>query len=100
MDVFSTKRSYMVKILFIIYLLSFLGATYNHAMDLFTYGLFPYQRLNTSVPLWLNIYWTVLTLIDPLAMALLLYCIDIGLVLYGVVIISDVYINLNSIKFS
>lgn len=83
----------MVKILLIIYLLSFLGATYNHAVDLFTYGLFPYQRLNSNVPPWLNIYWTVLTFVDPLAMALLLYCIDVGLVMYGVVIISDVCIN-------
>lgn len=93
MKVFSTKKSYVLKILLIVYLLSFLGATYNHAMDLIKYGLFPYQRLNSSVPVWLNIYWTLLTLIDPLAMALLLYCIDVGLVLYGVVIISDVCIN-------
>jgi len=62
-------------------------------MDLFTYGLFPYQRLNTIVPLWLNIYRTVLTLIDPLAIVLLVWFIDVGLVLYGVVIISDVLIN-------
>ncbi len=62
-------------------------------MDLLTYELFPYQRLNTSVPLWLNVYWTVLTLIDPLAIVLLVWFIDVGLVLYGVVIISDVLIN-------
>jgi len=93
MDVFSTKKNYMVKILLIVYVLSFLGATYNHAMDLVTYGLFPYQRLNSSVPLWLNIYWTVLTLIDSLAIVLLVWFIDVGLVLYGVVIISDVLIN-------
>ncbi len=92
-DVFSVKKSYALKIMLIIYLLSFLGATYNHAMDLIKYGLFPYQRLNSNVPVWLNIYWTLLTFIDPLAIVLLLYFIDVGLVLYGVVIVSDVLIN-------
>ena len=92
-DVFSVKKFYSLKIMLIIYLLSFLGATYNHAMDLIKYGIFPYQRLNSNVPVWLNIYWTLLTFIDPLAMVLLLYSINIGLVLYGVVIVSDVLIN-------
>lgn len=92
-DVFSVKKSYTLKILLIIYLLSFLGATYNHVMDLIKFGLFPYQRLNSNVPIWLNIYWTLLTLVDPLAIVLLLYFIDVGLVLYGVVIVSDVLIN-------
>jgi len=52
-DVFSVKKSYTLKILLIIYLLSFLGATYNHVMDLIKFGLFPYQRLNSNVPIWL-----------------------------------------------
>ena len=92
-DVFSVKKSYTLKILLIIYLLSFLGATYNHVMDLIKFGFFPYQRLNSNVPVWLNIYWTLLTLVDPLAIVLLLYFIDVGLVLYGMVIVSDVLIN-------
>jgi hypothetical protein len=92
-EVFSVKKSYALKIMLIIYLLSFLGATYNHAIDLIKYGFFPYQRLNSNVPVWLNIYWTLLTFIDPLAIVLLLYSINIGLVLYGVVIVSDVLIN-------
>lgn len=92
-DVFSVKKSYALKILLIIYLLSFLGATYNHVMDLIKFGFFPYQRLNSNVPVWLNIYWTLLTLVDPLAIVLLLYFIDVGLVLYGMVIVSDVLIN-------
>lgn len=92
-DIFTVKKSYVLKILLIIYLLSFLGATYNHAMDLIKYGLFPYQRLNSNVPVWLNIYWTLLTIFDPLAIIFLLYSLNMGLVLYGVVIVSDVLIN-------
>ena len=92
-DVFKRKDEYLIKILLLIYILSFLGATYNHIMDLFKYGLFPYQKINQNVSLFLNIYWTMLTLFDFIAILVLVFFIDIGLLLYGIIIISDVIIN-------
>ena len=62
-------------------------------MDLKTYGLFPYQRLNDNVSLLLNIYWTLLTLIDPMAIVLFFFYIDLGLLVYALVLLSDVIVN-------
>jgi hypothetical protein len=91
--VFKERNEYLIKAILIIYILSFLGATYNHTMDLVNYGLFPYQKLNPNVSLFLNIYWTMLTIIDLLAIILLIFYIDMGLLMYGLIILSDVIIN-------
>ena len=93
LNVFKTKKEYLLKLLLLFYIFSFLGATYNHTMDLVKYGLFPYQKLNNNVSLLLNIYWTMLTIFDFLAIIVLFYYIDIGLLLYGLIILSDVIIN-------
>jgi len=92
-EVFSARNATLFKLFLIVYTASFLGATYNHVMDLILHGLFPYQRLNDSVSFLLNVYWTLLTIVDPLAIILLWISIDLGLVAYGLVIISDVIIN-------
>jgi len=93
LEVFAAKDARLLKVLLIVYVASFLGATYNHGMDLILHGLFPYQRLNSAVSPFLNAYWTLLTLLDPLAILLLWFSIDLGLVAYGLVILSDVLIN-------
>lgn len=93
LEVFKAKDAGLLKLFLIVYVASFLGATYNHAMDLFLHGLFPYQRLNSAVSPFLNAYWTLLTFLDPLAILLLCFSIDLGLVAYGLVILSDVLIN-------
>lgn len=93
LSIFKTKKEYLVKLLLLIYIFSFLGATYNHTMDLIKYGLFPYQRLNNNVSLLLNIYWTMLTAFDFLAIIVLFYYIDLGLLLFGLIILSDVIVN-------
>lgn len=92
-EIFSTKRNFLLKAFLILYIISFIGASYNHSMDLIKYGLFPYQRINQNVSLALNIYWTLLTVFDPLAIVLLYINIDLGLMLFGLIIISDVVIN-------
>ena len=46
-----------------------------------------------DAPIWMNIYWTALTALDPLAAVLLLYRRPIGLALGAAVILSDVGIN-------
>jgi len=53
-------------------------------------GFLPYK----TQPLWANIYWTSLSLADPLTIVLLILNINIGLLAYALVIISDVIINL------
>lgn len=93
LGVFSAKDARLLKFFLIVYVASFLGATYNHAMDLILHGLFPYQRLNDAVSPLLNAYWTLLILADPLAIVLLFISIDLGLVAYGLVILTDVIIN-------
>jgi len=82
-----------IKTILIIYVLSFLGATYNHVADLIRGGLFPYQQWNENVTVPLNIYWTLLTLFDLLSIILLLSNITLGIAAFGIVIISDVLIN-------
>jgi hypothetical protein len=79
-----------VKILFPVYALCFLFATWNHAVDLRNGGFLPY----TYAPLPFNIYWTSLTLLDPLA-ALLLFLLPYhGMVLAVLIMVSDIAVNL------
>jgi hypothetical protein len=79
-----------VKILFAVYALCFLFATYNHVIDLRHGGFLPYPY----APLPFNIYWTSLTLLDPLA-ALLLFLLPYhGMVLAVLIMVSDIAVNL------
>jgi hypothetical protein len=87
------KGKLSVKILLVIYVLSFLGASYNHVADVAAHGLFPYQRLDANVPGWLNVYWTALTVIDPLSVLMLAMHIPLGLLFYICVMVSDVAVN-------
>ena len=87
---FRTNASLSQKIIFAIYILSFLIATSTHIRDIVLDGFLPYN----SKPLWANIFWTSLTLADLLAIILLLFSLRKGLFLYAVIIISDVIINL------
>jgi hypothetical protein len=92
-QIFTRDNYFLLKGILIIYIVSYIGATYNHLTDVLRYGVFPYQKLNQHVSLSLNIYWTLLTLADPLAIIILFLSIDIGLIIYGLIIISDVIIN-------
>lgn len=46
-----------------------------------------------AAPVWMNGYWALLTGLDPIAAALLLYRRPIGLAVGAVIILSDVGIN-------
>lgn len=46
-----------------------------------------------AAPTWMNVYWTALTALDPLAAVLLLYRRPVGLTLGAAIILSDVGIN-------
>ena len=79
-----------VKVLFASYALCFLWGTYNHVVDLRHGGFLPY----TYAPLPINVYWTSLTLLDPLA-ALLLFLLPYhGMVLAVLIMVSDIAVNL------
>lgn len=82
--------SRMVKLVFVIYMLCFLWATKNHILDIWRGGFLPY----TYAPLALNIYWTSLTLLDPLAITLLYYLPYHGMVLAVLIMVSDIAVNL------
>jgi hypothetical protein len=80
----------IVKIFFVIYMLCFLWATKNHILDIWRGGFLPYSY----APLAFNIYWTSLTLLDPLAIVLLYYLPYHGMVLAVLIMVSDIAVNL------
>lgn len=92
-DLFNIEKEWLTKIILIIYIFAYLGATYNHVSDIVKYGFFAYQKVNENVPIFLNIFWTLLTFFDPLAITLLLFTTYYGLLVYGLIIVSDVILN-------
>lgn len=78
-----------IKLLFVIYALCFLIATFNHARDLWHGGFLPYRH----APLGFNVYWTSLTLLDPLTVVLLCWLPRGGIVLAVLIMVSDVAVN-------
>ena len=78
-----------IKILLFIYITGFAIGTTTHTIELIKGGFLPY----TNVPLWKNIYWTLLTLLDFTAIILVLKKIIPALVLSSLIIVSDVIIN-------
>lgn len=87
------------RIILLIYILAFSGATFNHVSDLVEFGLFPYSEMY-GVPAFMNIYWTSLTLLDPLAILVLLLHVRRGCILYLAIMLSDVAVNIYAeIKF-
>jgi hypothetical protein len=91
--VFTHKGNTSLKCVLVVYVLAFIGAFYNHASDLIQYGLFPYQRMDNNVKLWLNVFWTLLTILDPLAIVILFFSIKDGIYVFLVIIVVDVIIN-------
>lgn len=79
-----------VKVLFAVYALCFLWGTKNHLADLWHGGFLPY----TYAPLPFNIYWTTLTVLDPLAVLMLFALPYPGMVLAVSIMVSDIAVNL------
>lgn len=63
--------------------------TTTHTVQLVTRGWVVF----TAAPVWMNVYWTALTFLDPLAAVLLLRSRRAGLVLALAIMLSDVAIN-------
>lgn len=63
--------------------------TTTHVMHLVTAGWIVFD----AAPTWMNVYWTALTALDPLAAVLLLSARRWGLALGAAIIVTDVVIN-------
>lgn len=91
--VFHRPYPLWIKIILAVYMIAFAAATWNHVADIITAGMFPYDQF-WDVPCWMNVYWTSLTLLDPLAIVVLLFYLRPGLLFYFLIMFSDVAINI------
>ena len=89
--VFKSKELKFVKVIFAIYIFGFCYGTTNHIIDIHRDGLLGYDY----VPLAINIYWTTLTVLDPLAIILLLFLPFLGMVLSVLIMITDLAVNIS-----
>lgn len=76
-----------------IFILALSIATINHVTDLVVGGMFPYSQ-GSGAPALINIYWTSLTLLDPLAICILASNVRAGYVVAILIMLTDVPINL------
>jgi len=90
---YKKSTNLIIKIIIGFYVICFMIASINHIVPFITGRLFVYQKSNDKVPIWLNMYWTSLSVFDPLAIIILSIDIRKGLFSYLVIIISDVIIN-------
>ncbi|WP_300670539.1 hypothetical protein [Soonwooa sp.] len=92
-----TFQSYptKVKILLSAMLFGFAIGTTTHIFDLLNNGWI----LNPEVPKWKNTFWVSLTFLDFLVVVLLLTKLKLGLLLGNIIVITDVLINTNFLKF-
>ncbi|MDP2561515.1 hypothetical protein [Psychrobium sp. 1_MG-2023] len=79
----------MEKIVLRLLCLCLIVAGSTHVFDNIYYGLFPYQ----FVPTWINIYWSLLGVLDYCVVLLLLKYRKIGLVAVLVLMATNVAIN-------
>lgn len=63
--------------------------TTTHLLQLFRHGWVVFA----AAPVWMNVYWTALTFLDPLAAVLLIRERRAGLALALAIMVSDVAIN-------
>ena len=79
----------MARIILLLWTLGFLVGTTTHAMTLFSVGWMP----QAQAPVWMNLYWTSLVLLDPLTVVLLWTRRRWGVWLGIAVMVTDVAIN-------
>jgi hypothetical protein len=73
-----------------LYVLAFAVGTTSHFVDILRAGFLPHNRYHWSV----NLFWTSLTFLDPLAIVLLLRRARAGILLAGLIMSLDVAVNL------
>ena len=67
----------------------FLAGTIMHILDITRLGVFGYYYVSD----WINVYWTGLTVLDPLAAVLIWWQRRAGIVLGLAIMLSDIIIN-------
>ncbi len=77
------------RLIIAVYIIALAIGTWTHVRDIIDGGVFPYRY----APLWLNTYWTALTLFDPLAIMLLCTRLRFGVILTLAIMLTDVAIN-------
>jgi hypothetical protein len=83
------KQLHPVRFIFAVYIFGFACGTRNHMVDILADGWLGYD----FVPLPINLYWTILTFFDPLAILLLLSFPLAGILLSLLIMASDIAIN-------
>lgn len=79
-----------VRFVIAVYIFGFAYGTRNHLVDILADGWLGYDY----VPLSINLYWTLLTFFDPLAILLLLSFPFAGILLSVLIMASDIAINI------
>jgi hypothetical protein len=79
-----------VRFIIAVYIFGFAYGTRNHIIDILADGWLGYDY----VPLPINLYWTLLTFFDPLAILLLLSFPFAGILLSVLIMASDIAINI------
>jgi hypothetical protein len=78
-----------VRFIFALYIFGFAYGTRNHIVDILADGWLGYDYVSLPV----NLYWTLLTFFDPLAILLLLLFPFAGILLALLIMASDIAIN-------
>jgi len=86
---FRIKGLNFVRLIFAVYIFGFAYGIRNHILDILADGWLGYD----FVPLPINVYWTLLTFFDPLAILLLLSFPFAGILLSVLIMASDLAIN-------
>ena len=88
---FKIKELNIVRLIFALYVFGFAYGTRNHIIDICNDGLLGYHYV--SLPI--NIYWTSLTVLDPLAIILLLFSPYSGMLLSVFIMSTDIAVNVS-----
>jgi hypothetical protein len=87
------KNKFLDLTILIILIFAFSVGGYNHISDVINKGIFPYSNW-VGVPQVINIFWTSLTILDFIVVALLIFNIRIGYILGFCIMIIDVPVNI------
>ncbi len=90
---FIRKNRWPDRLILAIFIFALSVATGNHITDLYIGGLFPYAE-GAGAPEIINIYWTSLTILDPMAIAMLVMNVRLGYVVAICIMVTDVPINI------
>lgn len=83
------NRPVIERIVVCVLVAGFTIGTITHTLHLINVGWIVFD----DAPVWMNVYWTALTALDPLAAMLLIWRRPVGLALGAAIILSDVAIN-------